>query len=187
MRALQFCLKLLFSLGLLILLTCTLFAVPPGAPQTENLNPLLALAPGEPAPADQSPQKPVPVQQPAANPCLPEPKHFTARPDLTEGTELVLTRYLRFVTPDGRAVFARMFLLEIHPERAKFPDAPKEVQEKRRRVPQRLVAVGHEIAVEDPLKFEPDFDVPVQYVRSTGRCAYEVDLGSVKCHVRTTE
>jgi hypothetical protein len=80
-----------------------------------------------------------------------------------------------------------MFLLEIRPDRAEFPEAPKPVQEKRRSMPGRLVAIGHEIDVGDPLSFQPDLDVPARYVKAVGQCQYDVDLGSLKVRVRTAE
>jgi hypothetical protein len=151
--------------------------------------PVLAFAPGDsPAPEVPDQKKPgVPLGIPAANSCLPELKHFSEMPAPFPGINVALSRYLRFVTPEGRAVHARMFLLEAHMDRAEFPDVPKAIQEKRRNVPSRFMAIGHEIAVGNPLDFKPDFDVPVQYVKAAGRCQYDVNLGSLTVHVRTTD
>ncbi len=214
MRALRFWLGLVCSLALLLLLTRALLAVSPSVPDAqlvdeichlslpEELNPSahfpssmtndkylpLAYAPGDPPAPEPAPARPAPPVGPTAVPCLPAPKHFSELPQLLDGVDLALSRYLRFVTPDGRPVYARMFLMEMHPERARFPDnPPPEVAEKRRRVPARMLAIGHEIKVDDPAAFVPDFDVNVQYVKPAGACAYEVDLGAVKVRVRTVE
>ena len=108
------------------------------------------------------------------------------RPDLFEGVELVCSRFLRFETPDGRTINARMFLTEFHPKRVQFAgDLPEDVLEKRRAIPSRMACIGHEITVDD--SYEPDFDVPAKFVKPSGLCAYMVDLGSVQCFIRTTE
>ena len=126
-----------------------------------------------------------PKLTPAEGPCLQKPLHWSALPDLAVGVELVLTRYLRFQTPDGRTINARIFLTAFHPQRVKFAeDLPADVLEKRRSVPSRMACIGHEIAADDG--YEPDFDVPVDYVKPVGRCAYTVDLGAIECFIRTT-
>jgi hypothetical protein len=138
----------------------------------------------------QQPERPRPPavpDRPGTPGCLSEPRHFTATPNLAEGVELAFSRYLRFTTEAGEVIHARMFLLEIRPDRARFPDAPPEVQEQRRAVPARMTAIAHEIAVDDPDAFEPDYDLGPRYVTAKGACAYEVNLGSVTCLVRIAE
>ncbi|MCA9109604.1 MAG: hypothetical protein KDA52_06635 [Planctomycetaceae bacterium] len=141
-----------------------------------SLNPLSgddAGAPLKPAPTAGAPM------------CLEEPEHWSAQPNLVQGNELICSRFLRFQTPDGRSINARMFLIEFHARNLKFlDDQPVEEIIKRQAIPSRIACIGHEISVDED--YAPDFDVPTEFVKALGECAYNVDLGSLKCFVRTT-
>ncbi len=103
--------------------------------------------------------------------------HWSERPEFTPGTEVALVRFIRFTTPEGRRVPAKMFLLEIHPERVRKPDAGRPV------IPQRMACLGFEI--DDEPSFKPDFEVPDRYVKLMPNGLYKVSLGAVECFVRT--
>ncbi len=117
--------------------------------------------------------------------CLEQPEHWSALPQFVEGNELICSRYLRFETPDGRTIHARMFLIEFHARNLTFDEnLPVEDIVKRQAIPSRMACIGHEITVDEG--YAPDFDVPVNFVKPHGPCAYMVDLGAVPCFIRTT-
>ncbi len=78
-----------------------------------------------------------------------------------------------------------MFLIEFHARNLTFEDnVPDELIVKRQAIPSRMACIGHEITVDEG--FAPDFEVPVNFVKPAGECAYTVDLGAVQCFIRTT-
>ncbi|MGE4003735.1 MAG: hypothetical protein AB7I48_26400 [Planctomycetaceae bacterium] len=114
-----------------------------------------------------------------------QPEHWSALPNLVQGNELIYSRFLRFETPDGRTINARMFLVEFHARNLQFDkDLPAEEVVKRQAIPSRIACIGHEITADD--HYAPDFDVPVGFVKPAGPCAFMVDLGAVQCFVRVS-
>ena len=141
---------------------------------------------GNPALA-QSVAGQAPEVLPGANPavpgealCLSEPVHWSAPPKLLEGFQIVHSWFIRFETPDGETIPARIFLVEARPEKLK---PPKGAPPPRGVPPGRIICLGHEI--EPSEGFAPDFVVAVRYVKSTLPCTYNVNLGSVQAIVRT--
>jgi hypothetical protein len=136
------------------------------------------------AATEASQSEPSPPRKPTELPCLEQAEHWSRVPKLGPGVELAFSRYVVFETPEGEKLHARIFLLEIRPDRAPFPeDLPAETLERRRAVPARIACIGHEIAAD--AEFVPDYDVPKRYVKPIAGCDYELDLGALRCRVRT--
>lgn len=115
----------------------------------------------EAAPEERPEKKP---EAPVANP-LEKPLHWSAPPqNLAPGLQVVLSWYIRFETPDGRTIPARVFLIE------------------RREAPSRILCLGHQIETTDG--FTPDFDVAKPYVKPMGSAMYRVSLGNLEAFVR---
>jgi hypothetical protein len=144
-------------------------------------------APGQSPPASDKPATAAAVNNGTLSNsgCLDAPKHWSHRPKFGPGVEVALIRYVRFQTPDERSINAKIFLVEIHPDRAPADaSVPPELAERRRSIPARVACHGFEIATDD--RFTPDFIVSKRYVTQRSECQYEVNLGSLICNIETT-
>ncbi len=102
-------------------------------------------------------------------PCLKEPLHFSYLPSTMPGTTVVWSPFVRFETPAGDTINARIYVLKVSPGGA---------------VPDRVVAFGQEIKA--GVNFTPDLEVRARYVKKQSECQYVLNLGNLECPVRTT-
>jgi len=111
-----------------------------------------------------------------------EPLHWSASAHFSQGNEIVLTRFLRIHTPQGRTYDAKMFLVEFRPERFQ---AKEEHREAMKKAVARVVCWAYEIEADEG--YQPDYVVPARYVQQTSATSYRVSLGMLTCDVRLVQ
>ncbi len=114
-----------------------------------------------------------------AGSCLEKPKHWSEKPPATPGTTILMSRFIRFQTPDGPMIPARVFLIESNPRQIQMPPGmPPDVIDRTKKLPIRFIGFGWEI--EDDPDFQPDFEISARDVRARQPCTYEVSAHDVK-------
>lgn len=114
-----------------------------------------------------------------AVPALDKPLHWSATPQLPQGNEVALTRFMRFHTREGRTYNAKMFLIEFRPERLQVKEADRA---RMKGATARVVCWAYEIEAGEG--YQPDYDVPARYVQQTSAWSYRISLGLLTCDVR---
>ncbi len=127
-----------------------------------------------------------PAKVAAPGACLESPKHWSAKPPTKSGTTILMSRYIRFQTPDGPMIPARVFLMESNPAFVEMPpDSPPDVVERIKKMPIRFIGFGWEI--EDSPNYQPDLEIAARDVVARRNCTYEISIGDVKFLVQVTE
>ena len=109
---------------------------------------------------------------------LEQKQHFSFKPRLLNGTEIIGWHYIEFWGDDKKKYQAKIFLLGINPNKvAAVAD---------RNLPPKMFGSGFEIEVYGDSRFAPDYVVRQGVTRIPGTGTFLVPFGDVNYRVKTT-
>lgn len=109
---------------------------------------------------------------------LEQKQHFSFKPRLLEGTEIVAWHFIEFWVDDKTKYHAKIFLLGVNPNKVASVAG--------RNLPPKMFGSGFEIEDYGDARFMPDYVVRKGVTRIPGSSTFMVPFGDVNYRVKTT-